>query len=224
MTERDEWPAGTVWNCTEAHQAIEQWKRKLQLSEPRRHRRGSELFVASTTGEPGFLIAQGIVALYYALPDGPETLFLLAYPGELVNITALNRSRLTSSSGTTVTDCEVYRIDVNRFQAAELEDPEILKMLNDSLQKQVARRTRALVELKSLSPAERLERHLCELAQVLGCNMQSQPVRVPVPLTDTELAMLLGLSDRQFKRVKKSLQERGRLSLQNSRMFVLPEC
>jgi CRP-like cAMP-binding protein len=223
-TVRDEEPVRRIWNCTEAKHEIEQWKWKLRLSEPRRHRPGSELFVSGTSADPGFLIAQGIVALYYALPGGPETLFALAYPGELINLTALNPAQPTSSSGTALTSCEVYRIDFNRLDAAEQEDPEILKMLNRRLQAQVARRTKALVELKSLSPAERLERHLCELAEVLGCNMQGQRVRVPVPLSDGEMAMLLGLSNRQFKRVKKSLQENGRLTLENSRMFVLPQC
>ena len=148
-------------------------------------------------------------------------MFALAYPGELINLTVLNPAQPTSSSGSAVTDCEVYRIDLNRLESAGQEDPGILKMLNQFLQKQVALRTKALVEVKSLSPATRLEQRLGELAEVLGCNILGQPVRVPVPLRDGEMATLLGLSDRQFKRVKKSLQQNGSIGCGNSRMFAL---
>jgi CRP-like cAMP-binding protein len=212
------------WNCIEATRAVEQWKRKLRLTDPRRYRRGSEVFHGGTSYDAGILIERGIMALHYLLPNGRETLFMLAFPGELVNLTAPPPSKPTGTAGTAVTNCDVYRIDVQRIESAEQQDPEIPKMLYRSLQEQVAKRTKALVELKSLSPAERLEHHLCELAKVLGCDVNAKPVRVVVPLKDTEMAMLLGLSDRQFKRVKKSLQEDGRLRFENSRMFVLPEC
>lgn len=214
-------PVRRSWSRTEAWPAVELCKRKLRLAEPRRYRSGSELFVADQFADTCYLINRGIVALYYALPGGDETLFALAYPGELINLTVLNPAQPTSSSGSAVTDCEVYRIDLNRLESAGQEDPGILKMLNQFLQKQVALRTKALVELKSLSPATRLEQRLGELAEVLGCNILGQPVRVPVPLRDGEMATLLGLSDRQFKRVKKSLQQNGSIGCGNSRMFAL---
>jgi len=211
------------WSFLKAMRAVEEWKKRLRLTDLRRYRPGSEVF-AGTFYDSGFLIERGILALHYLFPDGRETLFMLAYPGEMVNLTALSRAEPMPTAVTAVTNCDVYRIEAHRMQTAERDDPEIPKLLNRSLQDQIAKRTKALVELKTLSPAERLERHLCELAHVLGCDIHAKPVRVIVPLKDTEMAMLLGLSVRQFKRVKKSLQEEGRLTLENSRVFVLPEC
>ena len=224
ITEWTDESARGPWTGTDGVRAVEQWKRKLNLADPRRYRPGSELFVSGASNDAGYLIARGIVALYYPLPDGRETLFQLAYPGELVNLTSLEPTTPTSTAGTAVTNCDVYRIDARSLETAERADPEVRKLFNRSLHAQIARRTKALVEIKGLSPADRLERYLCELAAVLGSDTKAKPVRVSVPLRDTELAMLLGLSERQFKRVKKSLQEEGRLTVENSRMFILPEC
>ena len=216
----------SAWSQTEAIRVLDLWKRRLKLPDYRHYRRGSELFVSGTSHDAAYLIVQGIVALYYPLTSGQETLFLLAYPGELVNSSALDTSypETPSPTGSAVTNCIVYRIDARLMEAAERDDSEIVKMFNRALQKSINKRTQKLIELKTLPPAERLRRNLCELAQVLGFDVTGKPVRVWLPLKDAELAMLLGLSERQFKRVKKSFQEDGKVRVDNSRAFVLPEC
>ena len=211
----------SVWHATRAARIVDQWERKLALSNPERFRPGYEIFGFGTPASKIFLLTRGIAALHYVLPGESETVFLLAYPGELLNVTIPEPGSSGRTCASAVTKCELYSIDVGEVREQGKE--QLLNLLNDSLYMQVARRTRALAESLTLSPGERLEKHLCELAEVMGYTSHNGRVRVPVPLKDVEFAKLLGLSDRQFKRVKKSLQDTGKLKVQN-RVFMLPNC
>jgi CRP-like cAMP-binding protein len=212
----------SIWDLRRALRIIEEWKRRFGLKAPRRIARGTEIFGIGTPPNDIFLLVRGVAALYYRLSEGRETLFLLAYPGDILAITSPEANIPTQTSASSVTSCEVYRLDMHQLQRADA-DGSVAALLNRSLRIQMARRTKALAELLALSPAERLEHQLCELADVLGVS-GNEPVRIPMPLKDYELARLLGLSERQFKRVKTDMQRTGKFTVEDGRIFQLPNC
>jgi CRP-like cAMP-binding protein len=68
----------------------------------------------------------------------------------------------------------------------------------------------ALVEAKTLHAPELFEQFVRQLAAVLHPQPVRGPVRLLLPLSDVELASLLGVTKEHFCRLKKQLQDEGR--------------
>src|SRR5260370_244923 len=78
-----------------------------------------------------------------------------------------------------------------------------------------------ITELKASNATDRLERFLRLLASASGSTSEAGVLRVMVPLRDEQLGDMLGCSPRHFKRIRKQLQQAGRLRVDRDRTFIL---
>jgi CRP-like cAMP-binding protein len=161
------------------------------------------MFTAGYPAKEMFLITRGIAGLSCPLIEGSEGLFCLTYPGHLINVCATDPAQPGPVMITALTHCHAYRLPIKDLQQAQNRDPCLGSLVQRSLQDQVNRRTAALAKLLALGPSARLEILLHELAIVCWHGLPEGPASSAIPLTDDQLAMLLGLSVRQFKRIKK---------------------
>jgi CRP-like cAMP-binding protein len=125
-------------------------------------------------------------------------------------------------TATALTPCQVYRLSLDEIRRAQQRDPELALLMQNCLQDQVSRRTVALAQVLTLSPAERLKHLLSELSAVLRGKSKATPRIVQVPICDEQIAMLIGLSTRQFKRVKREVLQEGSLRVASRRSFIVP--
>lgn len=207
-----------LWAPEEAEANLKRWRQTLRLGDPQHYRPGTDIFWSGAPAKDMFLLARGVAGLYYNLPSHGEVLYMLGYPGHLLNITNPDLTAHGSVSGTALTNCEAYRLSTERLRAAEHTDPSVAELVERSLKLQIRRRTAALAELLALPPTERMQYHLWELAQVMGhYGSEHDWARVTLPFGDEHLAMLLGISLRQFRRIKKDLQQQGRMRIEGGR-------
>lgn len=199
------------WNSAEAAKSVNQWRHTFGLRESHFYPAGAQLFCAGAPVYDIFLLTRGIAGLYYALEINDETLFMLGYPGHLVDACTLEPGSVSPISGIALTPCETYRLRLEELRDAARRDPAVAVLLQGSLQTQLSRRTAALAELLTLAPTERLAHHLCELSRVMNAQLGGHVAGFALPLTDDHLAMLLGVSLRQFKRIKKDIQRKLRV-------------
>ncbi len=135
-----------------------------------------------------------------------------------MNICAADPTAPSPVSAVALTACSAYRIKVAQLQEAERNDSSLSEVVQHALRVEVGRRTAALADLLTLSPTERLEKHLWELSKVIGQKTAHDEWRFVLPLRDADFALLIGISLRQFKRIKKGLQQSGHLRLNGSRL------
>jgi len=81
----------------------------------------------------------------------------------------------------------------------------------------------ALVEMKTLRPYDRLGRLLWDLAAVIGNRRADRSTHLILPLSDKEIAQLLGFSVVHMKRSRAQLEAMRRLRREGSRGIVLFE-
>ena len=75
------------------------------------------------------------------------------------------------------------------------------------------------IDLKTLTAEQRLEELLAELAAVFGTGA-SRPLSVVVPLRQPTIAGMIGVSLRQFQRLKTSLDAEGKLRVDRPCLFT----
>jgi CRP-like cAMP-binding protein len=188
------------WSWSQARRVVGQWREHVRLVEPTGYRKGSALSLAGEAAHDMFLMIEGIAGLSYALSDetAVDVLFSLAYPGHLITVQARDDERSGPITISALTPCKAYRLNVRTVRGIADRDPEVAALLQRSLHDELIRGTEALAESLALPPTKRLDKLLREVRVVLGRNH--------VPVRDDELAMLLGLSVRHLKRVKRTLE------------------
>lgn len=81
----------------------------------------------------------------------------------------------------------------------------------------------ALVEMKTLRAHERLDRFFWDIAVVIGDRRADQSMHLILPLSDKEIAQLLGFSVVHLKRSRQQLEDMGWLRREGHRGVVLFE-
>jgi CRP/FNR family cyclic AMP-dependent transcriptional regulator len=205
-----------LWNPINAARTIGDWNNALQLSPPQIYPLGHRLLIAGMLQREVFLLTKGIVALYYSSPTC-ETLITLAYPGHLVHNCRHYADIPGVFSCVAMTRCEVHQLNINQHRDG---NHRVAKLFEESLQLELERRAATLARMLSLRPADRLDRQLIELADVLAYGLHPQRLRLKVPIKDYDLATLVGVSIRQFNRIKKELGETGRIRLEGRTILL----
>jgi CRP-like cAMP-binding protein len=156
-----------------------------------------------------WLVEEGIVLLFRALPSGNEAVLGLRFPGQLVDQCSQSPSASHQYSARTVSSCRLYRIDGDDFHQRVADGPRAAEFIQHLLRRDLRHLGCSLLDLKTQPIEARFCRCLLLLATALGVATTGPELRLGIPLRDEELAGLIGASARQFKRVKRRLQERG---------------
>jgi Crp-like helix-turn-helix domain len=109
-------------------------------------------------------------------------------------------------------------------QEAEQRNAEMNAFQKYTLRQDLYNMCVANLQLKSLSPGERLDRLLCELAAVLGARRAAGSVQFVLPLDNLEMAELLALSESHYKQIRTDLERAGRLRRKQRRVIILTGC
>lgn len=179
----------------------------------RRYRKGTAVF---RLGDPGgfvVLITDGRAKVVASTDDGAEQLLGIRGPGDLVGeLAALDLEdarRMASVIALEPLSCRLVPVDefatfLERHPRAALA---LLRTVADRMRDAERRR----VELGSYSTSRRLARLLAELSDTYGL-ATDDGVRVELPLSQQELAGLVGASRESVARAFKTLRGHGLVS------------
>jgi CRP-like cAMP-binding protein len=79
----------------------------------------------------------------------------------------------------------------------------------------------ALVEAKTLNTLERFTLLVQQLAAVLEVPRTQRPLRLPLPLSDGEMASLLGVTKEYFSRRKRHWESEGHFHWEGRTLVIL---
>jgi CRP-like cAMP-binding protein len=168
-----------------------------------------------------FLVARGVAKLVFSEPNGREVLVALRYPGQFVDYWPRQPAGANPLSAIALVTSEVYRIDVSTVRCAQQQNPDLHIQDADLLRYDLDDLAARFVRSKLLSPADRLEQLLRELAAVLGWKDSSGKAHVMLPFDNFEFASLCGVSESHYKAVRHELKKSGRVRQEGRRIWVL---
>ena len=164
-------------------------------------------------GEVAYLIQSGTVKIHVEQADGRDVIVSLRGPGELVGELSLLDSAPRLASAVTIEPCTMLWID----RAAFNECLETIPAIALNLVKILARRLRVLVtQVQILSTQDlygRVAHLLIRLAQESGAPAEHGGRRIPLRLTQSDLASLIGASRPRVNQILAFYRERGYIAL-----------
>jgi CRP/FNR family cyclic AMP-dependent transcriptional regulator len=150
-----------------------------------------------TADEPGdavYIVLAGSVKVHVEHPDGTGVVLAILGPGEVVGEMSLADSLGRSASVTTLEETSFLRADRATFRRSVLESPTVALNLANVLSRRLRLTNIHLRSLATLDVPGRVAAQIVAFAQEYGEEAPGGGVRVPMLLTQTDLAGLVGAS------------------------------
>jgi CRP/FNR family transcriptional regulator, cyclic AMP receptor protein len=174
---------------------------------------GAHFITAEQPGEVVYVLLEGTVKIYVTRADGREVILAFLGPGDTVGEMSLVDSSGRSANVVTTEPSRLLWMDRAAFQAC-LRD---LAPLANNLVRLLAHRLRFANEqiqaLCTLDVPGRVARQILAMADRYGSHEEGGEVRIPIRLTQSDLAEIVGASRERVNQVIVDFKQRGSIAV-----------
>lgn len=187
----------------------------------RRFRRGEVLFHEGDPGDALFVVASGAVKVVVPSEDGEEAILATLRRGDFLGELALLDGAPRSASAVALEATEVLALPRDQFLALVATEPAIRDALMASLAGELRRLTTHVAELHFLDLTGRLAARLARLAEEHGERLPDGSVRLDAPLTQSDLAAMIGATRQSVNKLLGEFEADGLLKMERE-VIVVP--
>jgi CRP/FNR family cyclic AMP-dependent transcriptional regulator len=191
-------------------------------SRQRRFRAGEIICYQGDPGATCHIILRGRVRIFLAGEDGRELSVRIMRPGEIFGEMALLEGLPRSANVEALEETQTLELHHDVLLDCLRESPALALNLLKALSSRLRSSTMEAEELASLTVVERLTRQLQKLAEWSGMPVEGG-VRIMVPLTQQELATLIGASRESVNRALVRLRSQGKVRLEKGWIVLRDE-
>ncbi len=196
------------------------------------HRRvspaGADIITAEEPGEVVYLILSGTVKIHMEQEDGRDVILAILGPGDTLGEMSLVDSAGRSASAVTLEDSILLWMDSRAFQLCLDEFPQISLNLVRILSARVRLANELIQALATLDVNGRVARQLLAFADKYGQKNEIGEVRIPIRLTQGDIADLVGASRKRvnqaialFKQQELiAMTEKGKIKVCNKKALA----
>lgn len=189
---------------------------QLQELSPSLHRKtfatGASLMSVEQAGEVVYFILSGTVKVFAEYENGSEVILSILGPNEVVGEMSALDQPMRSASVVTLESTKVFWMDRVTFHRFLLTMPRLAYNLACVLSARLRMADDQIRSLARLEVENRIARQLMSFAQRYG-QQQSNGTHIPIRLTQSDIASLIGASREHINKVIVAYKERGYLSV-----------
>ena len=182
---------------------------------------GTSLITAEAPGEGAYVILSGTVKVYVTHTDGTEVILAVLGPGEVVGEMSLADSLGRSASVLTLEDSTFLWMDRAAFLRSMEEVPEMARNLVGILSRRLRLADTHARSLAALDVHGRVAAQLLAFAREYGEPLPDGGVLIPLRLTQSELAGLVGASRVRVNQALGYYRKRGSVSLDKDHRLIV---
>lgn len=195
--------------------------RLTRLIQARHLPAGIQVILEDTEGEMTFIIVQGAVKIEVLSMDGTEVVLAILGPGEIVGEMSVVDSLDRSASVTTIEPTILYAIDRTAFWTCLQTIPALTYNVARILSRRLREANAHVRTLATLNVNGRVAQQLLSLAMAYGEELPGGGRRIPIRLTQSDLAGLVGASRVRVNQVLREYQRLGLVSIESGYRYVV---
>jgi CRP/FNR family transcriptional regulator, cyclic AMP receptor protein len=181
---------------------------------------GASVLTAEQPGEAVYVVLRGSIKVHLLTSDGAEVILAVLGPGEVVGEMSLADSLGRSASVTTLEESIFVWIDRTIFRSGIEGSPVLARNLADILSRRMRLANAHLLSLAALDVPGRVASQMLSLSREYG-KETTDGVRIPIRLTQSDLAALVGASRVRVNQVLGYLRKRGLISIDSEGHFTV---
>lgn len=178
------------------------------------------IFAQDEAGETCHIIIQGRVRIFVIGEDGRELSMRILGPGEIIGEMALFENLPRSASVVSLDETHTLELDQEALMRCLRRCPALALSLLQALSARLRHTTEEAEGLASQPVPERLLRRLQKLANSSGVRVHDG-IRVALPMTQQELATLVGTSRESINRALVRLKQQGAIRVEGGWIILL---
>ncbi len=182
---------------------------------------GAPLMTAEQPGEAVYFIASGAVKVHAEQADGRDVLISILGPGEVVGEMSAFEPSQRSASVHTLEASQLYWTERATFQRWLKTIPLLAFNLGEILAARLRHANAQIQALAALDTEGRVARQLVSFAERYGQPRPDNAVYIPIRLTQSDIAALVGATREHTNKILVSYKERGYLSTNQQYHFTL---
>jgi CRP/FNR family transcriptional regulator, cyclic AMP receptor protein len=191
----------------------------LTLGTLHRYRKGEMLFRAGARGKDVYLVESGRVKVSQIAPAGREIILWFCFPGELFGLAAVPGTGPRMVFAQAVSDVRVRQIPREEFLGLLLGNPRVSLELINLVLARLYLLCDALLNVTAESAEFRIRNLLRRLCLQYG-QAAGKEVFLDVPLTQQDIADMIGASRQTVSGLLARMKERGVIRMEGRRMYV----
>jgi CRP/FNR family cyclic AMP-dependent transcriptional regulator len=200
--------------------AREELRRLSTLLHPRNFPAGVDIIIEDQPGSVVYVIVEGSVKIHLDLPSGGSALLAVLGPGEVVGEMSVVDSLGRSASVATLEEATLLWMDRDTFWECLRTIPGMTYNLVGLLSRRVRLSNLHIESMAAFDVGGRVAGHLVGLATEYGRSTR-RGVVIPFPLTQSDLAALVGASRVRVNQVLMGFRRRGLLTIGDDRRITV---
>jgi CRP/FNR family cyclic AMP-dependent transcriptional regulator len=174
---------------------------------------GKSLMTVEQTGEVVYFILAGTVKVHIEQEDGADVSISLLGPGEIIGeMSALDQTN-RSASVVTLEETTLLWMDRDTFRHCLTTIPTLACNLACALSARLRSANEQIQSLAALEVETRIARRILAFAERYGQTLSNGDLLIPIRLTQSDIANLVGASREHTNKILVSYKERGYLSV-----------
>jgi CRP/FNR family cyclic AMP-dependent transcriptional regulator len=174
---------------------------------------GANIMTAEQPGEVVYMILSGTVKIHIEQADGTDVILSILGPGDIVGEMSLIDSVGRSASVVTLEESQLLWMGGDAFQECLRTIPIISQNLVRILSGRVRLANELIQALATLDVNGRVARQLLAFAEKYGQNTSGLDVFIPIRLTQSDIADLVGASRKRVNQVMVTFKSQGTISV-----------
>ncbi|MCS6841605.1 MAG: Crp/Fnr family transcriptional regulator [Roseiflexus sp.] len=182
---------------------------------------GATLITVEEPGEQVFIICNGVVKVHVIQPDGRDIVLALLGAGQILGEMSLVDGFPASASALALEPCTLLAIERRAFEHLLRTIPALAYNLALILSRRLRRANLHLQAMLTLDLRTRVVRQLLLLAHEFGQPTTDGGLRLPLRLTQSDLADLVGASRFRVNQALIELRQRGIIATDASHRLIV---
>ncbi|QST01752.1 Crp/Fnr family transcriptional regulator [Pontibacillus sp. ALD_SL1] len=179
------------------------------------------IFMEGQKREAVYFISKGIVKTSKTDQNGKEHIINFLQPGEMFPHVGFFEQNPYPATAQVLEEAELYVIRIKDFDQLMFDHPNIAVQVMKVMGQKLSLLTERIQELSSRDVRHRLISTLIRLAEESGITIDNQPAYITVPLTNTDLANMVGSTRESINRVLNELKKKNLLRSSRSSIEII---
>jgi CRP/FNR family transcriptional regulator, cyclic AMP receptor protein len=183
---------------------------------------GARILMTDQLEDTAYVVRTGVVKVVVEQADGTELILAILGPGDVIGALTIGESPDGAHSILSLDQTNLFWIDRKEFEKCVRTMPTLSANLSTVLARRVQLANDRIEALAGIDVRSRLVRHLLLLAREYG-EPADEAVRIPLRLTQGDLAHLVGASRARVNQAVTELRRRGALGSSGNHCLLISD-
>ncbi len=183
----------------------------------------TQIYTEGQVLDEAYTLFRGWVALTKTLPNGKRQILRIALPGDFLGYQPSQLDRPSNHSAVTLTECVVCLFPRASVETMVFEQPDLARRLIQIYQGYMAYCQEHTTSIGQRSAKQRIAELFLDLYYRLRRRGQVQGDRMPLHLTQEDIADVVGITSVHVSRVMRQLREAGLIHCHGHTLTLLDE-